>query len=189
MFPGEGALLEERRQFLATIESLTDDEFEHGATLCTEWAPRDVLAHLLGEEDHLASYFANLLRISRANDAIVERYRGKTRQEMTQRARAWAARVALSNRPAAIGLLQDVATHHQDVLRGLGKTREIPEASKNAILREGVVLGGRKLLTHRVVPTDGGRALGRGREVRGTREALGLWLSGRAGLEAELEGL
>ncbi|MCA1823029.1 MAG: maleylpyruvate isomerase family mycothiol-dependent enzyme [Frankia sp.] len=189
MLPGEAALLEERRQFLQTIESLSDEEFERGTTLCAEWAPRDVLAHLLGEEERSVAYLTNLLRISAANDKIVAEYRAKTRQDLTQRARAWASRVTWSHRFFAVGLLGDVATHHQDVLRGVGRTREIPEASKNAILREGVILGGTKLLRHHVVPTDGGRALGRGREVRGTREALGLWLAGRQGLEPELEGL
>jgi hypothetical protein len=37
------------------------------------------------------------------------------------------------------------------------------------------------------VLTDGDRAVGRGREVRGTREALGMWLSGRDSVADELE--
>ena len=90
------------------------------------------------------------------------------------------------SRAASAKLLGDLAVHHQDVIRGLGRHRKVPDASAAAILREGVLLGSKRLLTHRVVPTDGGRALGRGRTVRGMREALGLWLAGRSGLDREL---
>jgi len=84
-----------------------------------------------------------------------------------------------------------VGVHHQDVLRGLGRTREVPVHVAAAIFREGVVLStgtSRSLLTHRVEPTTpGGHPLGRGQRVRGSTEALGLWLAGRRGLEAELD--
>jgi hypothetical protein len=88
-------------------------------------------------------------------------------------------------------LIGDVSVHHQDVLRGLGRTREIPPEVAAAIFREGVILSTgtkRNLLRYRVEPTTrGGRPLGRGRRVRGSSEAIGLWLAGRKGLEAELE--
>jgi hypothetical protein len=88
-------------------------------------------------------------------------------------------------------MLGDVCVHHQDVLRGLGRTRQLTPGIAAAIFREGVVLStGTKsnLLKHRVEPTTpGGRALGRGRVVRGSTEALGLWLAGRKGLDDELE--
>jgi hypothetical protein len=102
------------------------------------------------------------------------------------RARHWADKPAPSSRALAWFFLGDTAVHHQDILRGLGRQREVPEAARAAILREGVVLGGKKLLSHRVEPIDGGPALGRGPTVRGTREALGLWLTGRSAVEPEL---
>ena len=83
--------------------------------------------------------------------------------------------------------LGDLGMHHQDVLRGLGRTRDIPDPIRAAILREGMVLGAKTLMAHKVVPTDGGRSVGRGPVVRGTSEALGLWLAGRKGIDAELE--
>ena len=64
--------------------------------------------------------------------------------------------------------------------------RDMTTLTPAARVREGMVLGAAKLLRYRVVPNDGGRAVGRGRVVRGTSEALGLWLSGRRGLEGEL---
>ncbi|MFC6929983.1 hypothetical protein ACFQHO_06290 [Actinomadura yumaensis] len=58
----------------------------------------------------------------------------------------------------------------------------MPDVVATAIFREGLQLSlwlNRRVLRHRLVPTDGGRPVGRGPEVRGPREALGLWLSGR----------
>lgn len=185
--PGERELIAERGALVTTLESLTDDEFEHGATLCTDWAPRDVLAHLIGVDTALVEYVKAKGSIGAANAAIVAKMRPQSRDRIMHRARHWAAKPAPLTRPASFFYLGDTAVHHQDVLRGLGRSREVPEVCRDAILREGVLLGGKKLLSHRVEPTDGGRSLGRGLRVRGTREALGLWLTGRAGLEDELE--
>ena len=93
-------------------------------------------------------------------------------------------------RAGAHFLIGDVSMHHQDVLRGLGRTRELPTLAAGALFREGVVLSTgtkRNLLRHKVIPsTPGGFTIGRGRTVRGTTEALGLWLAGRRGIDAEL---
>ena len=186
-FPGELELRAERIAFIATVESLTDDEFASAPTLCAEWAPRDILAHLMGVDSGLFEYVKAAGRIGKANAAIVAKARPMSRERLMNRARHWAAKPAPLTRPTALFYLGDTAVHHQDVLRGIGRTRDIPDAARAAILREGVVLGGKKLLSFRVEPTDGGRAMGRGTIVRGTSEALGLWLTGRAGLEPELE--
>lgn len=184
--PGEADLRRERAEVVATLRSLTHDELRHGVTLCEGWSPADVLAHLIGVDDGLPEYVRAYGRISTANARIVAALRDLDDEALLARADAWAASPAATTRLAAWFLLGDVAVHHQDVLRGLGRTRAIPVASRDAILREGVVLGARKLARYRVVPDDGGRALGRGRVVRGTSEALGLWLCGRRGLEGEL---
>lgn len=116
----------------------------------------------------------------------MERLRAWSREELLARGRALASSPRWGSRVTAVGMLGDNAVHHQDVLRGLGRTRMVPPASAGAILRTGVLLGGRRLLEHRVTPTDGGRALGHGRPVSGTREALGMWLAGRDSVVAEL---
>ena len=72
-FPGEQDLLDERAAVLVTLASLTDDEFESGPTLCAEWAPRDVLAHLMGIDGSLGEYVRAKGNIARANAEIVER--------------------------------------------------------------------------------------------------------------------
>ncbi len=182
-------LVAERISLLDMIASLTNEEFESGRTLCAGWAPRDVLAHVIGADD-TGLYLRYAGRVKAANNTAVERSRSLPRDDLFARAQAWTSNPAPASKLIARYLIGDVAMHHQDVLRGLGRTREIPLVAAKAIFREGVVLSTgtkRNLLRHRVVPTTpGGVALGRGRTVRGTTEALGLWLAGRKGIEAEL---
>ncbi len=186
VLPGESALRAERAGFVATLESLSPEAFESGPTLCADWAPRDVAAHLLGLDDGLTDYVRGPW-VRRGNARQIARYAGVGRDELLARLRLWASRPALHARAAALFLLGDVAVHHQDVLRPAGIDYALPRASAAAVYREGVVLSGTRLLTHRLVPTDGiGLPVGVGRAVRGPAVDLGLWLSGRAGLEAEL---
>jgi uncharacterized protein (TIGR03083 family) len=183
-------LVAERQRFMDTIESLSDEEFEHGRTLCAAWAPRDVLAHLIGTTQ-LTRYVRSGLRVNAVNNEIVVEGRRLGRAELTRRGHEWSSSPSATDRASARLLIGDVSVHHQDVLRGLERTREIPAVAAGAIFREGVLLSigtKRNLLQNRVEPTTvGGRTLGRGRTVRGATEVLGLWLAGRKGLDAELE--
>jgi uncharacterized protein (TIGR03083 family) len=187
---GVQQLLAERRRFMETILALTDDEFEHGTTLCGGWTPRDVLAHVVGTGS-VGRYVRAGLRVNAVNHAVVTEARALSRSQVTARGHRWAAHPSATDRASARLLIGDVCVHHQDVVRGLGRTLELPVEAAAAIFREGVLLSTgtkRNLLRHRVEPTTiGGRALGRGRLVRGTTEALGLWLAGRKGLDGELE--
>lgn len=185
-FAQEDDLRRERARFMRTIESLTDDEFEMGTTLCDEWAPRDVLAHIVGS-DTLGAYFKpSGLTINRTNARMVADAKGVSRAELTRR--GW----KVTNHPArgsrmfaALMMCGDVVMHHQDILRGLGKPYELPPEAHRAIMQEALLWHSYKLLTHRIVPTDG-RARGRGREVHGTTEAIAMWLGGRKGIEPDL---
>jgi len=127
-------------------------------------------------------------RINAANAVMAER--AQPRAEMMEMAAGWADRPSLTSRIGAVLVLGDLGIHHQDILRGLGRTRDVPEPMGRAILREGLQLSlwlNRRVLRHRIVPTDGGRPIGRERVVRGTREALGMWLCGRDAVAGELE--
>jgi uncharacterized protein (TIGR03083 family) len=183
-------LVDERMAVLETVGALDDATFENGTTLCAGWAPRDVLAHLIGVSD-APRYLRGGLRVNAVNAAVVREARRLDRAELSRRAAEWAARPGPADRLGARFLLGDTAMHHQDVLRGLGLHRRVPPAAAAAIFREGVLLSTgtkRNLLRYRVEPTTvGGRTLGRGVTVRGSAEALGLWLAGRRGLEPELD--
>jgi len=185
---GVDVLIGERRRFMQTIESLTDAEFESGRTLCSAWAPRDVLAHLIGT-DTPSNYLRFAGRVNPANKAMVNASQTVTREAITERGHRWANEPSGSSRAVARFLIGDVSVHHQDVLRGLGLPHDVTPPIAGAIFREGVILSTgtkRSLMRYRVEPL-GRRALGRGIRVRGTADAIGLWLAGRKGLEDELE--
>ena len=63
-FPGERDLRVERALVVETFASLTDEEFESGPTLCEGWAPRDVLAHLIGFDTQALRYVRALGRVA-----------------------------------------------------------------------------------------------------------------------------
>lgn len=190
----------ERRRLITTLEGLPDERFDGGRTLCEGWSPRDVLGHLIGIDYFLASYGGLVLgdprtflrRLDEANEEQAERVRKLSRTRLMDWAAAWAERPSLTTRLAAGFLLGDLAVHHQDIVRGQGLTRELPDEVSAAAFREGLFLSpalNRRILSHRVVPTDGGRPAGpKGApRVRGTREALGLWLTGRDEVVPELD--
>lgn len=187
--PFENELRAERHRLIATLDDLSDDEFDAGTTLCAEWAPRDVLGHVVGLDYFLPSYLPFGPRVNAANNAQADRARAIPRARLMEWARHWADNPSLTSRLGGAIILGDLAIHHQDVLRGLGRTRVVPDAVATAIFREGLQLSlwlNRRVLRHRLVPTDGHRPVGRGRTVTGTREALGLWLAGRDTVEPEL---
>ncbi|GAA4103682.1 maleylpyruvate isomerase family mycothiol-dependent enzyme [Actinomadura miaoliensis] len=189
-FPHEEELRAERRRMIETMAELSDEEFQSGRTLCSRWAPRDVLAHVIFLDYPLASYLPHGPRINAANQAQVERARRLSRDRLMEWAAHWADRPSVTSRAGAAFLLGDLGMHHQDVLRGLGHERTVPDTVATAIFREGLQLSlwlNRRVLRHRLVPTDGHRPVGRGPEVRGTREALGMWLAGRDSVKGELE--
>jgi uncharacterized protein (TIGR03083 family) len=187
--PLEDELRAERSRLIETLDGLSDGDFDSGTTLCTRWAPRDVLGHLIGVDYALGSYLPYGVRINNANAAQVERIRRTPRRRLMEWARHWAEYPSPTSRLGAPFLLGDLGIHHQDILYGLGLTREVPRAVANAMLLEGLQLSlwlNRRVLRHRIVPIDGGRSYGCGPEVRGTREILGMWLSGRDSLAGEL---
>jgi uncharacterized protein (TIGR03083 family) len=189
----------ERHRLIATLDGLTDEEFSSGPTLCDAWAPCEVLGHVIGIDYFLGSYKDILLsnpvkagpKINAANDATARRIGRLPRKRLMEWAAHWADHPSVTTRLGAPILLGDLGVHHQDVLRGLDLTREVPDRVATAILREGLQLSvwlNRRSLRHRLVPTDGGRPIGRrtSPEVRGTREALGMWLTGRDSVATEL---
>lgn len=186
-FPFEDAYRAERTAFMATVEGLDAATFENGPTLCAGWAPRDVLGHLIGVDERGLDYLRGR-GIAGGNARQVEAYRTLDRDALLARGRRWATEPTPASRAAAAFLLGDVSVHHQDVLRANALPSAVPDVVARAVLREGCVLSGLRLLSYTVLPDDGvGRRKGFGRKkVRGPTAALGLWLAGRTGVEHEL---
>ncbi|MEU4769257.1 maleylpyruvate isomerase family mycothiol-dependent enzyme [Actinosynnema sp. NPDC023794] len=191
--PLEQQLRAERRRLIATLDQLSDDAFESGRTLCTEWSPRDILGHLLAVDSFAASYLPYGPFLHAANRKQVERARRLQRGQLMERARMWADQPSLSSRIGAVITLGDLAIHHQDIVRGLGLRTDLPATVPTFILWDGALLSltaNLRILRYRVVPTDGYPEIGArspcAREVRGTREALGMWLAGRDSVTDDL---
>lgn len=181
--PSRDQVRAERRAFVATVAGLPEADFDSGTTLCSEWSPRDVLAHVLGTAQ-TADYLRAPWRLHQLNEQFVTEARARSREDLLADARVWAEMPASVDRRISPLLLGDVTVHHQDVLRGAGLTRDLPRYAEAAIFNEGVVLSLQStrpaLLRYRVEPANGvGTRLGRGRRVTGTAEALGMWLAGR----------
>jgi uncharacterized protein (TIGR03083 family) len=192
--PFDTEMRAERLRLIETLEKLSDEDFDSGTTLCAGWSPRDVLGHLIATDYLLGSYLPYGVRLNAANQAQADRVRGMPRDRLMAWARDWAAAPSLSSRLGAVIFLGDLAIHHQDILRGLGLERDVPDSVANAIFREGLQLSlwmNRRVVRHRLVPTDGHRPFAlpaaRDGDVRGTREALGMWLAGRDSVAEELE--
>jgi uncharacterized protein (TIGR03083 family) len=190
-FPGEDALRRERTRLMETIESLTDDEFENGRTLCAGWAPRDILAHVVGIDSYLTYFKPSGLTINRGNAVMIRNGRDLSRAELTERGWSATKQPSLDGRAMAwMFNTGDCAMHHQDILRGLGKPHDVSPETAAALFHEGKVWRflNAKPMRNRVIPTTpGGSPWGRGPEVRGTTEALALWMAGREGIASELE--
>lgn len=182
----------ERHAFVDTVTGLSEADFESGTTLCEGWAPRDVLAHLIGTA-RTADYLRAPWRLHQINERFVADARRRPRDEMIAAGRAWADLPGRLDRMISPFLLGDVAVHHQDVLRGAGLTRALPRHIESAIFHEGVALSFQRprpaLLRYRVEPSNGiGARLGRGPRVLGPAEALGMWLGGRTIPDVTFEG-
>ncbi|WP_395106094.1 maleylpyruvate isomerase family mycothiol-dependent enzyme [Actinomadura sp. SCN-SB] len=191
--PFDTALRAERVRLIETLEKLSDEDFTSGPTLCAGWSPRDILGHLIGVDYLLGSYLPYGLRVTAANQGQVERVRRMPRHRLMEWARHWAASPSPTSRLGGLLILGDLAIHHQDIVRGLGLHREVPDETATAIFREGLQLSlwtNRRVVRHRLVPTDGHRPFAlpaaRDGDVHGTREALGMWLAGRDSVAGEL---
>src|SRR3954468_10833225 len=102
LLPGERHLRAERVAFLTTIRELPPEQFESAPTLCAGWAPRDVLAHLVGIDDSPGVYLRAGGRVGAANGRIVSAARRQSRDELLARAQKWVRSPAPHVRAAAV---------------------------------------------------------------------------------------
>src|SRR5699024_9586578 len=112
-------------------------------------------------------------RLHQVNAEAVAAGRQQSREALIAAGRQWAEIPKRTDRALAKFLLGDVAMHHQDVLRGLGRTRQLCPVEEAAVVCECVSLTFQKmqptLFKYRGEPTNGiGRPRGRGTRVRGT---------------------
>lgn len=179
----------ENADFSEYLHTLTDEQWDK-LSLCDGWMVRDVVGHILyGNEMKLWSLPFRLARYGFSSDRSGKHYSiaraaHATPQELLRDFDArnpWGGTCRIF-RPRLV--LLDRLVHHQDIRRGLGHPRTIPEDRLRAVLdvtpRLGSVFGARKRTRGlRFVATDLDWSWGAGPEVHGPGEALLLSMLGR----------
>lgn len=158
---------------LAEVDPARWDE----PSLCDGWTVHDVVAHLVDSaRTTRLGFVAGLVRsrfdFDRLNARGVQRERGATPQQTSDRLRQVASRRSTPPAPLDSRLVEEVV-HGEDIRRPLGLRRTYPpEVLTRALLlqtRTPASLGGAKELASaiRLRATDADVAVGTGPEVRG----------------------
>ena len=185
------ALLDaERADLLALLRDLSAEEW-NAPSLCEGWRVREVAGHLLHDTIPPTTYLAIVARcrfgVDRVNNSLATKAGAMPTGRIVEKLERDHGRTS-SLWPSLI--LSDMLVHHQDILRPLGRTREIPPPRLRAALDrpDPFAFPWRRTRGLRWVATDLDWSKGRGTEVRGTGEALALAIAGRPVVLDELEG-
>jgi uncharacterized protein (TIGR03083 family) len=186
---------QERAELADLLDTLTPKQWE-AQSLCARWRVRDVVAHMVSYEGVARSVLLRRLveaRVpTRLNEVGVAELADRAPGELVEllRTHLWptGATAALGGK---VGLV-DGLIHHQDIRRPLGLPRTVPPERLRVALPFAVTAPPLRGFWHargvRLVATDVDWTWGRGREVRGTGEALLMVLAGRRGVADELDG-
>jgi uncharacterized protein (TIGR03083 family) len=187
---------EERAELAAFLATLTPAQWD-APTLCTRWAVRDVVAHVVGyDELGVTGFLGNMARAGfsadRANQRVVDRLRSLEPAALVDLVRRYETPEGL---PALFGAkiaLTDGTIHHQDIRRSLGTPRDIPAERLREVLDYAMgapPIGAKpRIRDVRLVATDLDWSRGSGPEVTGPGEALLMAAAGRADALDELDG-
>ena len=180
----------ERAALAGTLAALPENDWSHD-TLCAGWTVHDVAAHVIstpqiGWSDIAAMSARNLGRSY--NTMIFRETKRLSAQETRESILADYEKYAASTQrlPITTSLepLIDVLLHHQDIVRPLGLTRDMPpEAAAVAadrVRRLSFPMGTRRLLRSvRMVATDVDWTRGSGPSIEGPIQELLMLASGR----------
>ncbi|WP_433729676.1 maleylpyruvate isomerase family mycothiol-dependent enzyme [Nocardia sp. CA-129566] len=182
------AVAAERMSLIELLETLSEDEWDHGS-LCAGWRVRDVVAHIvLSTNAGIGWILVNLIRargnLHRAirDTAIRHADNTTTAQLLTELRDGIGLRVTPVGTTAADRLM-DLLVHGQDIATPLGITREMPlDAARLALERVWTtdMSGCRtKLAGYRLVATNADWIAGAGLAIEGPVAALLLLVAGR----------
>lgn len=187
---------EERADLLALLRQLSPAQWD-ASSLCTNWRVRDVATHIVSYDElskaaTVATFLRGGLRIGTVNDVALTRYRDLDTDRIVDL-------VARNLRPRGLpsgfkgGIaLTDGTIHHQDIRRGLGLPRTIPEHRLVPVLT--FSLGAPTLPSKsntrglRLIASDVDWTAGDGLEVTGPGEALLMAAAGRPSALDDLSG-
>ncbi|MER7608946.1 maleylpyruvate isomerase family mycothiol-dependent enzyme [Nocardioides sp. NPDC127503] len=186
----------ERRDLADFLETLTPEQWGR-PSLCSGWAVRDVVAHLVSyEEMGLGSFIGGFVRhgfrFGNMNERRLKEFGTRTPGELIAYVRAHAKPSgATAVADARIGLT-DGLIHHQDIRRALEMPRHVPPERLVPVLGFAMIApplpAKQNAQGLRLVATDLDWSHGSGEEVTGPAEALLMAVCGRAVALPELAG-
>lgn len=179
--------------YLTTLEPFEWD----APSLCHGWSVRDVVAHIVSYEElslaQLAPRFAKGRFVpARINSVGVQEYNSQNGEVLVGTLRRWATPRGLTAGFGGAIALTDTLIHHQDIRLALGHRRDVPHERLKKALPFAMVAppirGAWIARGLRVVAVDMGWEFGRGREVKGSGQALLMAVAGRTATLDDLTG-
>jgi uncharacterized protein (TIGR03083 family) len=178
----------EQQTFGQILRSLDED---HWATpsLCAGWVVKDVVVHSAAHIHNCQADKSLIRQYTEGPTADLVDYLESAPHDLVTSSRRERRLFAEVQRG-------ELMVHQQDVRRALGRPRDIPFDQVAAVLSFGLqpigslglAFGRERVGRLRLVATDGDWSWGRGREVRGTAEALLMATAGRESALEELDG-
>jgi uncharacterized protein (TIGR03083 family) len=177
----------EQETFVQFVRSLDEEQWAT-PSLCAGWAVRDVVVHTAAHIHNCQADKTLVRQYTECSTTDLVEYLGSAPHELvaSRRERKLFAEVQRG----------ELMVHQQDARRALGRPRDIPFDQVAAVLSFGLqpigslglAFGRERVGRLRLVATDGDWSWGRGREVRGTAEALLMATAGRESAIEELDG-
>lgn len=181
----------ERAALAETLGEITPAEWAHD-TLCPGWTVHDVAAHVISNPQIGWSQMGGLLarNLGRSYNTMVFREvkrlgARQAREDILADFERFASSTRHVPSTTTVEPLIDVLLHHQDIVRPLGRTRDMPpEAAAVAadrVRRLAPLMGTRRLLRSvRLAATDVPWTRGEGPTITGPMQELLMLASGRA---------
>lgn len=179
-------LLADRQELVALCKTLTPEEW-NAPSLCEGWRVRDVVAHIIGGQKDIVTYFTSG---SKANQKMVDKRRDISTAELVRQLEEISSKPNFLLKISGAIFLYDNWVHQQDIRWPLHKDRTQDPERLKIILSVGKGRANKNLTEHnqKLVATDLDWQLGDGSdEIKGSAEALAMFLARRR--KAALERL
>jgi uncharacterized protein (TIGR03083 family) len=178
----------EQETFVQFVQTLDEEQWA-APSLCAGWAVRDVVVHTAAHIHDCQADKTLVRRYTECSTADLVDYLGSAPSELVASSRRERRLFAEVQRG-------ELMVHQQDARRALDRPRDIPFDQVVAVLSFGLqpigslglAFGRERVGRLRLVATDGDWSWGRGREIRGTAEALLMATAGRQSAMEELDG-
>ncbi|MDT5243479.1 MAG: hypothetical protein QOD36_855 [Mycobacterium sp.] len=187
---------DEREEFAALLQGLTPQQWE-SPTLCELWSVREVAIHTVSYDELstpglVSRFLKGRLNTDRINAIGVADYADRAPEQIIALIRANTEPHGLTGGFGGRIALTDGMIHQQDIRRSVGLPRTIdPKRLRTALdfaRFAPTIRGAWRARGVRLVATDLDWAYGKGREVRGSGEALLMVMAGRRAALDDLDG-